>query len=374
MALTVQTNLAALEAQRQLGISNNNMTQSLERLSSGYRINKAADDAAGLAMSNKFVAEIASDNVASRNVSQANSMLQIAEGGVDQISQILTRLKELATQAASANTATTNLSDINAEATSLKSEMDRIAGSTTYQGQSLLDGTFGAGTGGSCTATLVAYEYGFNSALASAGTYSVAASTGGAITIHNLTTSVEQTLTVNSVAGTYNFNALGISFNTANGLTYSTFGSAFAAANDGFIVSAGTGGGGNTFQIGEANSADYQIQFSIAAATTAVLCVNSISLATQGGAQNAMTNIDNAITTLNSNQAAIGASMNRLGYASANLNVAVENATAANSVIKDVDMASEMTNFTKNQILVQAGTAMLAQANASAQTILSLFK
>jgi len=382
MSLTVQTNLAALEAHRQLGISNDAMTKSLERLSSGYRVNKAADDAAGLSMSNKFVAQIASMNVASRNVSQTNSLLQIAEGGTDQISQILVRLKELATQAASANTASTNLPDINTEATALKNEIDRIAGSTTFQGSTLIDGNFGTGTGGSCTMTLVAYEYGFSSALAANGTYSVAASNSAAhstaITIKNLDTNITQTITIQTVAATYNFSALGISFSVAQGASVNgvvtVFASAFVTAADSGIISSGTGAGGNTFQIGESNSGNYQIQFSIGGATAAILSVSAISLASQAGAQSAMDKIDNAITTLNSTKASLGAAMNRLGYASANLNVAVENASAANSVIKDVDMAQEMTNFTKNQILVQAGTAMLAQANMSSQTILSLFK
>jgi flagellin len=380
MALTIQTNMAALEAHRQLGITSAQMDQSLERLSSGYRINHAADDAAGLSMSNKFVAQIDAMGVASQNASQANSLLQIAEGGADQISQILARLKELATQAASAN-ASQNLTDINGEASSLLSEITRIANSTTFQGQSLINGTWGtgAGTGASCNATLVAYEYGFNYSLAQAGTYSVGvaiASAGSVVmTIRNTTTKVQQSLEIaTSVGATYNFNALGVSFSTAQGVVNCVFGTAFVAANNGFTICAGTAGGGNTFQIGDANNADNQIQFTLGDMRAVTLSVSTIDLTTQVGAQNAMNNIDNAITTLNSDLASIGASMNRLGYASANLNVATENASAANSAIKDVDMASEMTNFTKNQVLVQAGTAMLAQANASAQTLLTLFK
>ena len=139
MSLRIQTNTMALNTHRQLSMSDSGLTKSLEKLSSGYRVNRAADDAAGLSMSSKFVAHVRSMNVASRNASQANSLLQIAEGGMDQLGNILSRLKELATQAASANSSA-NLSDINAEASALKSEIDRIANSTTFQGTALLTG------------------------------------------------------------------------------------------------------------------------------------------------------------------------------------------------------------------------------------------
>ncbi|MCD6295666.1 MAG: flagellin, partial [Deltaproteobacteria bacterium] len=143
MGLRIQNNIAAMNAHRQLGIADAGMNKSLERLSSGYRINRAADDAAGLAISQSFRADIASFKVASRNTSEASSLLQVAEGGLDQIGNMLTRMKELATQAASANSGT-NIDKINAEYSQLKLEIDRIANSTEYADSALLDGTFGA--------------------------------------------------------------------------------------------------------------------------------------------------------------------------------------------------------------------------------------
>ena len=275
MGLRIQNNIAAMNAHRQLQISDAGLSKSLERLSSGYRINRAADDAAGLAISQGMRADIASYQVASRNVSEANAMVQVAEGAYDQIGNMLVRLKELATQAASAN-ASGNLTKINSEATALKDEINRISDSTQYAGSGLLDGSMGT----------------------------------------------------------------------------------------------------QTFQVGSTADSFSQIDVSFATVSTAASSLNiaGIDLSSATGAQSALTSVDNAIDTLNGLRGDLGAIQNRLGYASANLSTTIENVQAAESVIRDVDMASEMTTFTKNQILLQAGTAMLAQANMAPQTLLSLFK
>ncbi|MCX5908513.1 MAG: flagellin, partial [Deltaproteobacteria bacterium] len=145
MGLRIQNNIAAMNAHRQLKVSDSALSKSMEKLSSGYRINKAADDAAGLAISQSFRADIASFKVASRNTSEANALLQVAEGSLDQMGNILTRLKELATQAASGN-ATSNIDKINDEANQLIAEFDRIATSTKYGDTALLTGNMAAGT------------------------------------------------------------------------------------------------------------------------------------------------------------------------------------------------------------------------------------
>ncbi|MCX6224520.1 MAG: flagellin [Bacteroidia bacterium] len=368
MALRIQTNVAALNAHRNLAMSDAGMSKSLERLSSGFRVNRAADDAAGLAMSNKFVAQIRSMDVASRNTSQANSLLQIAEGGTDQISQILARLKELSTQAASANSQA-NLSDINTEATALKSEIDRIVNSTTFQGTKLIDGNFGDKSVSLTMSVTGAYNFNTNSIVA--GTYSVVGDSVG-ITIKNTTTSVTQHLATANGAQTYNFNQFGISFSTTVGAIGSVLGLDVGSSIGGMTATVLTTG--STFQVGETNGTDYRISFKIDGADGTSLSVSGIDLSTATGAQSALDKIDTAIAALSTIRANIGAVMNRLDYTSANLAVAIENASSANSVVKDVDMAAEMTSFTKNQILVQAGTAMLAQANSSGQLVLSLFK
>jgi len=271
MSLRIQNNIPALNAHRQLTISDSGLSKSLERLSSGYRINRAADDAAGLAISQGMRADIASYRVASRNVSEANALAQVAEGAYDQIGNMLVRLKELATQAASAN-ADSNLTKINSEGNQLVAEIDRIAAVTEYAGTTLLDGTF---------------------------------------------------------AG--------------------------------------------SFQVGAKNTANDRIDISLSGVSTTDLAISADQMLTAAGAQTFLATIDSAIGILNDARGGIGAIQNRLNYASANLATTIENVQAAESVIRDVDMAAEMTTFTKNQILLQAGTAMLAQANMAPQVVLSLF-
>ena len=247
MSLRIQNNIAAMNTQRNLGISDTNMSKSLERLSSGYRINSAKDDASGLAQSMVLRANIASAKVAQRNIAQANAGLQSAEGAMSTVGDILTRMKELATQASSAGADTTK---IDAEFGNLKTEIDRIA--------------------------------------------------------------------------------------TANA------------------------GGGGTFQIGYTNTTSAsQISVTVSASTTSALGLSTTSVGSAASALAAMGTIDTAIGNLATARASVGSDQNRLAYAASNLAVTLENMTATDSVIRDVDMAEEMTNFTKNQILVQAGTSML---------------
>jgi flagellin len=473
MALRIVNNLAAMNTQRWLGVSDAGMKKSLERLSSGYRINRAADDAAGLAISQAFRANIASYKVASRNASEANALLQVAEGGMDQIGNMLTRLKELATQASSANVGSSERAKIDAEGDALLSEIDRIANSSKYGSTSLLDGTFGASmssalayTAGSVAAGIVetnvqyVFENTWSAALTSSdisvtaigsnvieGVYctvhtgatvelynsggtmmdsftsAVSTNTGSTITFANLgitialsgsmtgltllsaldgfSLTIERTsLTgINAEAattGTYTFSDTGGTlrlWNSAGTLSES------AAANIGsydftsilgisFTLGANydstdldnvtltvtsSGATGNTFQIGAENNTDNQISISVAGTRKTDLGLDNLDLAETANAQAALDLIDTAIGSLAGSRGDVGASMNRLAYASANLATTIENQQAAESVIRDVDMANEMTMFTKNQILLQAGTAMLAQANMAPQQVLALF-
>jgi len=365
MGLRIQTNTQAINAHRALWTNDVQMAKSLERLSSGFRVNRAADDAAGLSMSMKFVADIRAMGAASRNVSQASSLLQIAEGGEDQIVAMLQRLKELATQAASANSSA-NLTDLNTEAQKLLSEIDRIANSTTWQGTVLLNG-YGIKSVDKTMTALNCYDFNVDNAADSQ--YSVAGvDSTGIITIKRLSDSVSQSISVNAGAGTYNFSTLGISFKTSAAFTGTTA-SAMGVSLDAMSVNIDS----ITFQVGEKNGSNYQIQFKIDDSRATALSVNAINLSTMSGAQTAMDKVDAALVALSTIRAGIGAAMNRLEYSSSNLAIAIENASAANSVVRDVDMAAEMTTFTKTQILIQAGTAMLAQANSSPQLVLSLF-
>ena len=652
-----------MNVQRQLAISDSGLTKALERLSSGYRINSASDDSAGLAISQTFRADIASFKVASRNATEANSLLQVAEGAMDQIGNMLVRLKELATQAASAN-AGTSRAQIDAEKTKIIAEMERIASVTEYAGSALIDGTFGSisGTlgGGAATSTnsyavnsdmsqkfkfadatntlwtptasaaagnnTLSYQlvtdtsnfYGFvgsgldtavvisggaadvlsegsyrvdvggggttlflmsGTTTVSVGTYAanvvtfsngivltgagaittgafdnssitftdtaisswsmdgsqttaVAASTAFTVSSSSDTSIVltsggntftssaisdnkayfaELGLTINLdadytdnedddlvgmvftteagagsatststitiassktglTAGTYSidkvssatvsigngsfteyaavgssktvtFTELGVTMVGASNLSANILGNdSFVIADTGItatsvtdstttgtytIADSGgsitvthsggsyqteTGAAGNvidfdqlgikvtlgsdytagalnslsmavaqgtskTFQLGTANNADHQMAITLTNVTTGSsgLNISAMDLGTSAGALSALTSIDTAITTHSTARGNIGSYMNRLGYASANLATTVQNIQAAESAIRDADMAEEMTAFTKNQILMQAGTAMLTQANMAPQMVLSLF-
>ena len=370
MGLRIANNIAAMNAHRQLGVADAGLSKSLERLSSGYRINRAADDAAGLSISSNMRAEIASLNVASRNTAQASSMLQVAEGAMDQINNMLTRLKELATQAASANVTTTDRQKINSEATKLTDEIDRIADATKYNGTALINGNFGATAS---TSTLVASE-GVASASSidvsgvvdTSATYTVSDAVGTVVSLTN--GSITQTLTgISTGAQTLNFDALGVKITLDNAYDSS-------AELDGgtFTVTSST----QNIQVGKENQNYNKVGLEIGDMQMSALNDGSelsIDLSTVSGAQAALTDIDTAISYVAEKRGAVGAYMNRLSYAAANLATNIENAQAAESVIRDVDMAAEMTTFTKNQILLQAGTAMLAQANMAPQQVLSLF-
>ncbi len=373
MGLRIQSNIAAFNSHRNLQIADAGLSKSLERLSSGFRINKASDDAAGLAVSMRFKSQIKSLQQAGRNASEANSLLQVAEGAADQITNILQRMKELATQAASTNTGSTDRSNISAEVNNLESEITRIAASTKYSGSSLIDGNFGA-LGVSTAGSLVS-AFGIAAvdvSGAAAGTeYGITVSTAGnnSMTITNGTTS--QTVTASGVTGlateTLDFSSLGIKV-TVNSAFSSDTENLMDAAGSTMTTSATTT---SSFQVGYENNANNKISFSLSDLSATGLSAN-VDVSTLSGAQTALTSIDSSIDALADARAVIGRTQNQFGFASANLASTIENLSAANSVIKDADMAFETVDFTKNQILLQAGTSMLAQANQSPQSVLSL--
>jgi flagellin len=373
MGLRINNNISAMNAHRNLGISDSALSKNLQKLSSGYRINSASDDAAGLAISQSFRADIASYKVASRNTSEANSLLQVAEGATDQIGNMLTRLKELATQASSAN-AGSNLDKINSEAQEVILEIDRIADSTKYAGTKLIDGSFGVGIDGTSTAAVHDVDNGFSgvTGLKASETYAISTTVSTAAGTGTMTVSTGET----SETVTFDIPTAG---NTADVYFASTgmtmkINSDISTFMTGDLV--GEAEGNADFQVGADNNSDNRIGISLGNATTGAngLDLTGIDLTSASGAQSALTTVDAAISSLNDTRGSIGAFMNRLSYAAANLSSTIENVTAAESTIRDVDMADEMTSFTKNQILLQAGTAMLAQANQAPQSILSLLK
>ena len=381
MGLRIQNNITALNTHRNITITDKDLSRSLERLSSGFRVNKASDDAAGLAVSMRFRAQIKALTQGASNASQAQSLLQVAEGAADQVTNILQRMKELATQAASDSTPSSDRTKINNEITDLETEIDRIVNSTKYAGNTLIDGSFGStaissGEAGSLTTGSLQISAVDVSDATAASTYTVTITTGSAaktMTIEKGTTTQSIAVSANSIAsgGTMvlDFSALGIKVTVGD--TYdvtTTNGAAAAATNTTTATNA-------TFQLGHENDSDNRIAFSLTDLNLAVLANGStanIATDTLANAQTAIATIDTAIDTVATARASIGSIQNRLGFAGANISTSIENLTAAESVIRDADLAFETVGFTKNQILLQAGTAMLAQANAAPQAVLSL--
>jgi len=281
MSMRINTNMEALNIQNNLGKVNAKVANSLTRLSTGYRINSAKDDAAGYAIANSFKAKVSSLKVAYQNASESNSMLQVADGAYSKIQDILIRMKDLATQAAGGQITNDNRTLLNTEFTQLQSELDRIAKGSTYNGVTLVF----------CTAT---------------------------------------------------GNATAASF---------------------------------TFQIGASNVSSDRIGVNLKGVSSAALAISTnVGIGSAASAASAMDAIDTALTSVNSYMAEIGAYQNRLQYTMDNLTTMIENYSASESAIRDVDMAAEVTEFTKNQILQQSGMAMLAQANSAPQQILTLLR
>jgi len=368
------------------------MNKSLERLSSGYRINTAADDAAGMAASMRFRAEISSLKVASRNAAEATSLLQVSEGAMSQIDLILNRMKELATQAASAN-AGDDLTKIDAEATALETEISRIVSFTKYGGKTLLDGSFGATTLTSLAITGFTSANGVenidvsNAAAESIFYVSAMDTANNLMTISQAPTSTglqikSQTIDYSAAVGmgvnedyTLNFSDLGVKITVNNEFAEGDYTAGTTTTGSHFQTDVL---GQSTFQIGTENTASSQMAFNLSNLSLNVLSGGStpadIDLSSQTTAQAALSIIDNAISYLAAKRGDVGALVNRLTYAQSNLSVSIENKTASESTIRDVDMASEMSVFTKNQILVQSSIAMLAQANAAPQNVLRLLQ
>jgi len=375
MALRINTNVAALNAHRQLLGTEQRMGMNMERLSSGYRINRASDDAAGLAVANRLRTNIRSLTVASRNVSEAKSMVAIAEGAANQVEGILERMKELATQSASDNAANDRVK-INNEFTTLRTEITRIVGDTEYQGTSLIDGTFGNSldtTTSTADGVTGLDASGIGISGAAEGTFTIAETALGVITVTG-PEGVSQEITASGDGvQTLSFNALGITLDL-NGSYDST-----AQAMDAKIIE--VAGGTGTYQVGTSNTAAKdEISVSIDSLAATGLgssdgnMISDVDLLTRDNASAALVIIDDAIDDVGGVLGDIGAAVNRMDYTYSNIQVSIENFSASESVIRDVDMAAEMVNFTRNQILLQAGTSMLAQANMSTQGVLSLMR
>ena len=392
---SIVTNVGAINAQRNLGISGMKLGKVLEQLSSGYRINRAADDAAGLGISEKMRAQIRGNTQAIRNAQDGISMLQTAEGAMDEIHGMLQRMRELAVQGANDTYDTNARNSMGQEIVQLRSEIDRIAGGTTFNGQNLLTGTLSGALGGASTVkvgTAFSTTGGdmtvdkVDVSAAKAQTYTFT-STATTLTLTG-TNGQAQTITTPAFGAnslnTLNFNQLGISIQAVSvaGKTAAGIGTDLATKT---VVVTGTGAA--TLQVGANSTANdtLAVTFADVQATSGTgLNLNSAGLvdwtnnttvvASNTGSQALITQLDGAITTLNTVRGNLGASQNRLEHTVASLGVSVENLTASESRVRDADIANLSSKMASFQILQQAGTAVLSQANQSAQSVLKLLQ
>jgi flagellin len=375
MGMSVNTNISAMNAYRNLSATNDSMSKSLERLSSGFRINRAADDAAGLAISEGLRSQIGGITQAVRNTQDGVSVVQTAEGGLNETTSILQRMRDLAVQSANDSNDTNSRKAIDAEATALKAELGRIADKTTFNNVKLLDGSFtakqfqvGYAAGDTIQVdinskgTSTAYSTFANGAAALDGTAATfKLGSGATVTTAALTASSD----ANTIAKSLNDD--------------SAFNDAFTAKVDekgGLVITAKDAGAGtDSITIGGGLTGTAVATAEAAGSggfSAANLGLTAVDLTSQTGADSAIKAIDKAITSVSSARANLGALQNRFEHTINNLKTTNENLTASESRIRDTDMAQEMTNFTRSQVLTQAGTSMLAQANQSTQSILKL--
>ncbi|MFC0477857.1 flagellin [Robertmurraya beringensis] len=371
--MRINHNIAALNTYRQLNSASTAQSKSMEKLSSGLRINRAGDDAAGLAISEKMRGQIRGLEQASRNSQDGISLIQTAEGALNETHDMLQRMRELAVQA---NNDTNNGDDrkaIQDEIKQLNSEIDRIANKTTFNTKNLLDGSLGAKvkTGAGSQATLTGSGVTANlTGLDNGKTISfTAAATGITAKVDGVSQTISLGASV-SAGSSLNFDKLGFSLNFSS--TFTT-----ASMNSKSLQTDGTQA---KFQIG-ANE-DTTLAINIGNMKSTALGSGNAGTTATVSAVNVETNsfdndikvIDQAIKQVSSERGKLGSWQNRLEHTINNLNTSSENLTAAESRVRDVDMAKEMMTQTKNSILSQAAQAMLAQANQQPQGVLQLLR
>jgi flagellin len=394
MPLRVNTNIPALNTRRILSINNRDLKTRIERLSSGLRINRAADDAAGLSISEGMRGELTGLRQAVKNAEQATNLIQTAEGALNEVNAILIRMRELSVQSASSTVNDDNREALNAEYIQLNNEIDRISTVTSYNNTTLLTGYGNVVSGDPTVSTALASAttgvVNVQNSGAAAGTYVFADTPGdNSITLGNgvatQTIDIGPALDTDAVGGVVatgsaivaNFDRLGIQLT----LSGEKDPQGLNPASDGYrdsdldgtqlVIGAGTGG---TFQIGPNDGAVHRIEINIRdmRASGSVLNLSSTSVSSLSSSQTSMETIDLAIATVAQQRGDLGAFQNRLAFnIRANENT-IENITASESSIRDADIATEVSAFTRAQILVQSGTSLLAQANVLPQNALSL--
>ncbi|EPG5355469.1 flagellin [Pseudomonas aeruginosa] len=385
MALTVNTNIASLNTQRNLNNSSASLNTSLQRLSTGSRINSAKDDAAGLQIANRLTSQVNGLNVATKNANDGISLAQTAEGALQQSTNILQRMRDLSLQSANGSNSDSERTALNGEVKQLQKELDRISNTTTFGGRKLLDGSFGVASFqvGSAANEIISVGIDEMSAESLNGTYFKA---GGAVT------AATASGTVDIAIGITGGSAVNVKVDMKGNETAKQAAAKIAAAVNDANVGIGAFSDGNTIsyvsKAGKDGSGAITSAVSgvvIAGTATGVTLsataftktndtVAKIDISTAKGAQSAVLVIDEAIKQIDAQRADLGAVQNRFDNTINNLKNIGENVSAARGRIEDTDFAAETANLTKNQVLQQAGTAILAQANQLPQSVLSLLR
>ncbi len=388
MAMTINTNVVSINAQRNLGLSGGSLGTSMQRLSSGLRVNSAKDDAAGLAIAERMSTQTRGLTVAARNANDGISLAQTAEGALGKVGDMLQRMRDLSVQSSNATNSKSDREALQAELTQLRSEVDRVAKTTSFNGAKLLDGSFtgavfqvGANSGNNITVGALA-----NTKVGELGNtvYSATAAAGvtNGITAAAMT-AADTSITITGATGTATATvpkldatatdkeALGKVLEAINAKSADTGVTAFleentlhfrAVAKDGAAAAVTvTGIPATTVTMTELAAADRK-------------GLDKVDITTQKGAWEALQRIDNAINKVNSARGDLGAIQTRFEKTVENIDIQNENLTAARGRIIDADFASETANLSRSQILQQAGTAMVAQANQLPQNVLSLLR
>lgn len=391
MGMFINTNIAAINAQRNLNVTGGKMSKALVQLSSGLRINRAADDAAGLAISEKMRSQIRGMKMGLRNAQDGVSMIQTAEGALNETHAILQRMRELTVQAGSTILSTSDRTSVGEELLTLRNELDNIAIRSRFNGLNLLTGALSVQTvaaipdiaGASTGVVAVGIDVSGGEA---AVTYNVTDGGAGAVTVTNATTSVAQTITAAAMATasgvqTLNFDALGVKLTlthdaTTNAVTAAELSPGVASAI------ATTGQGNATFRVGSEVTDNVTVGFNDlrssalggAGTTLDTLVADNQSVATTTLADALLGALDTAIGQVSTQRAKLGAAQNQMESAIASVAVSVENLSASESRIRDADIAMVSSELVTRQIMQQAGVSVLAQANSSPQAVLALLQ
>ncbi|RGE43283.1 flagellin [Comamonas testosteroni] len=403
MAMTINTNISSINAQRNLNASGGSLATSMQRISSGLRINSAKDDAAGLAISERMNTQVRGLTVAARNANDGISLAQTAEGALGKVSDMLGRMRDLAVQAGNSTNSASDRAALQAEVKQLTDEVDRVAKTANFNGQKILDGSFagavfqvGANSGENITVGgltnasakgLANVEYAtFKMADAAAGL--TAAGLAEVTTALTITVEGGTAIDLGTLkAASSNDERMGQVVAAINNKTADTGVTAFltketdgkftinfmsdAMKANGSAKSITLGGGFATAATGAVSGTAVAV---VAATGSAASGIDTMSVATQKDAWVALKKIDSAIDQVNSARADLGALQSRFENTTANIDIQTENLSAARGRIVDTDFASETANLSRTQILQQAGTAMVAQANQLPQQVLSLLK